>query len=95
MKATNSHQDQNVLKNRAEGVMSTDMALSSYYTLEIWVCERVWATQTRASLGFSGFDLESVQNIFQMNNKTELVLKIKEKQDPMVHKHVLKIYLKE
>lgn len=44
MMATNSHQDQNVLKNRAEGVMSTDMALSSYYTLEIWVCKRVWTT---------------------------------------------------
>lgn len=36
MKATNSHQDQNVLKNRFETVTSSDMALSSCYRPEIW-----------------------------------------------------------
>lgn len=32
MKATNSHQDQNVLKNSIETVISTDMALSCCYS---------------------------------------------------------------
>lgn len=84
MKATNSHQDQNVLKNRIENVTSSDMTLSSCYRPEIWVCKRVWAIQTRSSLVFSSLDHESVQNIFHTNNKTELVLMIKEKEDPMV-----------
>lgn len=58
------------------------MALSSCYRPEVWVCKRVWATQARSSLGFSGLDLESVQGIFHMNSRTELLLMVKEKQDP-------------
>lgn len=75
MEATNSHRDQNVLKNKAEALhcpLVTDQ--------KSWV----WRTQTRSSLGFGGLDLESAQNIFHTNSKTELVLQVKEKQDLMV-----------
>lgn len=75
MEATNSHQDQNVLKNKAE-ILHCSLVTDQK--------SRVWTTQTGSSVGLGRLDLTSAQNISHTNSNTELVLEIKEKQDLMV-----------